>query len=397
MALRWSCCELALSRLRWVVLFSLFYAFVAYAFVFQEVPPMIGELMESFSIGSAAQAGLLMTIVVVPGIFLALPVGLVAYKYGAKRIGILATFLTTLGAMITATAGSFMTVLLGRLILGVGGAFLVTILPAIIPQWFSREELGKAMGFYGTNMPVATITAFLAVSTLVQVFGDWRIPFYVGTILAASAVLLFTLLVKEGPLKKERNDKKVSLRWVLRSLELWKAGVVWLLFQVSAISFLSWAPKLFHEYRGLDPVSASGLASVLMLAAIPFVPFFGWLSDRSHRRKPFLIAGSLLMALAMTLSAFTVGVSLVASVAFLGFAAAMVPPIVSALPAELLEPEVVGVGFGVIALCLNIGVALAAPLFGYFFDVTGSLETSFVGIAAFSLVGSAVAFSLRTK
>ena len=81
----------------------------------------------------------------------------------------------------------------------------------------------------------------------------------------------------------------------------------------------------------------------------------------------------------------------------MGFAAAMAPAIVSALPAEILEPEVVGIGFGVIALCLNIGVALAAPLFGYFFDVTGSLEMSFVGIAVFSVVGSVVAFSLRSK
>lgn len=380
-----------------MVLFSLFYAFVAYAFVFQEVPPLISLLMESFGVGSAAQAGLLMTIVVVPGIFLALPAGLVANKYGVKRIGILSTVLTAVGALVTATAGSFVTILLGRLILGVGGAFLVTILPVMIPQWFSREELGKAMGFYGTNMPVATISAFLAASLLVQVFGDWRIPFYVGTILAASAVVLFMLMVKEGPLKKNQDRERVSLRRALRSTELWKVGVVWLLFQVTALSFLSWAPRLFHEYRGLDPVSASALASALMLAAIPFVPFFGWLSDSSHRRKPFLIAGSLLMALALTCSAFTVGLGLVASVAFLGFAAAMVPPIVSALPVEILEPEVVGVGFGVIALCLNIGVALAAPLFGYFFDVTGSLESSFVGIAAFSVVGSVVAFSLKTK
>jgi len=380
-----------------VVLFSLFYAFVAYAFVFQEVPPLISLLMESFGVGSAAQAGLLMTIVVVPGIFLALPAGLVANKYGVKRIGILSTILTVVGALVTATAGSFVTILLGRLILGVGGAFLVTILPVMIPQWFSREELGKAMGFYGTNMPVATISAFLAASLLVQVFGDWRIPFYVGTILAASAVVLFMLMVKEGPLKKNQDRERVSLRRALRSTELWKVGVVWLLFQVTALSFLSWAPRLFHEYRGLDPVSASALASALMLAAIPFVPFFGWLSDSSHRRKPFLIAGSLLMALALTCSAFTVGLGLVASVAFLGFAAALVPSIVSALPVEILEPEVVGVGFGVIALCLNIGVALAAPLFGYFFDVTGSLESSFVGIAAFSVVGSVVAFSLKTK
>lgn len=375
----------------------MFYVFVAYAFVFQEVPPLLGVLRERFAIESAAQAGLLMTVVVVPGIFLALPAGLIADKYGVKRMGVISTVLTAVGSFVTATASSFANLLLGRLILGIGGAFIVTFLPVAISQWFSRNELGKAMGFYGTNMPIATILAFSMTSVLLVAFDDWRFPLLVGTMLAVTAVAVFMLLVKERPLKTDQGHEKVDVGRALRSLELWKAGLVWLLFQVTAISFLSWAPNLFHDYKGMDLVYASALASVLMLAAVPFVPFFGWLSDRVGRRKPFLILGPFLMALALVSSAYAGGLGLVASVAVLGVAAAMVPPVVSALPAEVLEPEVVGLGFGVMAVCLSIGVSLAAPLFGYFFDITGSPEVSFVAIAVFSVVGGLVAFTLKTK
>ncbi len=338
-----------------------------------------------------------MTVVVVPGIFLALPVGLIVDVYGVKGIGVVSTVLTAVGSLVTAIAGSFSILLLGRLILGIGGTFLVTSLPVAIAQWFSHEELGKAMGFYGTNMPVGTIAAFLAASVLMLVFDDWRFPFLVGTMLAGVAIVVFISLVREGPLKKSRSHEKVSFGRALRSLELWKAGLVWLLFQVTAISFLSWAPSIFHDYKGLDLVYASALASVLMIAAIAFVPVFGWLSDSMSRRKPFLVAGSFLMALALVSSAYTVGLGLVVSVAFLGFAAAMVPSVVSVLPVEILEPEVVGVGFGVMAACLNVGVSLAAPLFGYLFDVTGSPEVSFMGIALFSVVGGMVALTLKTR
>ncbi len=370
---------------------------MAYAFVFQVVPPLIDILMEQFDIASAAQAGLLMTIVVVPGIFLSLPAGLITDKYGVKSIGVASIVLTTVGSLVAAIAGSFQILLLGRLILGIGGAFIVTSLPVAIAQWFTHEELGKAMGFYGTNMPVATIAAFLTASTLILVFNEWRFSFLVGTILGGTAIAIFASLVRAGPLTKSQGHEKVPLRRTLRSIELWKAGLVWLLFQVTAISFLSWAPNIFQNYKGLDRVQASALTSVLMLAAIPFVPFFGWLSDRIRRRKPLLVAGPFLMALALVSSAYTAGISLVASVAILGFAAAMVPSVVSALPVEILEPKVVGVGFGVMATCLNIGVALAAPLFGYLFDVTGSPEVSFVGIAAFSVVGGMVALTLKTR
>ncbi|UCB60865.1 MAG: MFS transporter [Candidatus Bathyarchaeota archaeon] len=375
----------------------MFYAFVAYGFVFQAVPPLIDVLTEQFSIASAAQAGLLMTIVVVPGIFLSLPAGLIADRYGFKGLGVASIALTVAGSLVAAIADSFQILLLGRLILGIGGAFLVTSLPAAIAQWFSRGELGKAMGFYGTNMPVATIASFLAASLLLLFFNDWRHTFLVGAILAGTAMVIFILFVREGPIAKSQNQEKAPFWRALRSLELWKVGLVWLLFQMAAISFLSWAPSIFHNYRGLDLVNASLLASVLMIAAIPFVPFFGWLSDRIRRRKLFLAAGPFLMALALVSSAYSAGLGLVVSVAFLGFAAAMVPSVVSALPVEILEPEAVGVGFGVMAACLNIGVSLAAPLFGYLFDVTGSLEVSFVGIAAFSVVGGMVALTLKAR
>jgi len=357
----------------------------------------MSALRDQFAIESAAQAGLVMTIVVIPGVFLALPAGFIADKYGVKRIGVLSTVLTTVGGLVTAAADSFTALLLGRLILGVGAAFLVTVLPVVIPQWFTREELGKAMGFYRTNMPVATIAAFITASVLMREFSNWRFPFYVGVVIAGTAIVVFALFVTEGPFKKAQSGQKVPVGRALRSVELWKAGIVWLLFQVTAISFLSWAPSLFHAYKSLDLVSGSALASVLMLTAIPSVPLFGWVSDNMQRRKPFLMAGSFLMALALVSSAYTMSLGLVVSVAFLGFAAAMVPAIVSALPPEILELEVVGIGFGVMAVCLNIGVALAAPLFGYFFDVTKSLELSFVGVAVFSAVGGMVASTIKRK
>ena len=75
----------------------------------------------------------------------------------------------------------------------------------------------------------------------------------------------------------------------------------------------------------------------------------------------------------------------------------MVSPIASTLPAEILEPRLIGTGFGMMVVCLSIGVSLAAPLMGFLVDLTGSLVLRFTGAGIFSVLGAVVAYTLKTK
>jgi MFS family permease len=387
------------SNYRWAVLFASFFTFVAFAFVFQLVPPVIEQMMQDFSLepSQAWIAGFLMSIVVIPGIALALSAGRLVDRHGFRLIGLASTILTVVGSFVTAVSNLFWTALLGRFVLGVGGAFIITGMPTVIPQWFSREDIGKAMGIYGTNMPVATISAFLTASVLRAAYG-WRYPFYIGTTVAAISVAVFALIVREGPLKHGKESRRTpKVRTALANLEIWKVGLVWGFFNTTAIAFLTWAPTALERFRNLEPVKASLLAGVLMIAAIPFVPVFGWASDKTGRRKPFMIAGSLLMALALIASGFASGFSLALSVIALGIAASMVPPLVMTMPPEILNPDSVGIGFGVLTMCQNIGITFGPPFTGYLLATTNAMESTFIGTAVFAVVGSFVAYTLKSK
>jgi len=306
------------------------------------------------------------------------------------------TVLIVIGCLITAITNSFATLVIGRLILGFGGVFVTTAMPAIIPQWFQSKELGKAMGIYGTNMPIATVIAFHTASTLTLTH-DWRYPLYVGTVVGIAAIAVFTLIVKEGPFKPKEHEQKLSSRQALRNVEIWKVGIVWLLFNAAALAFTASAPSLFENYKSMEGTYASFLASVLMLAAIPFVPVYGWFSDRTGRRKPLMVIGSFLMALAFIASAYTSNLALIASIVVMGATAAMVPPAASALLPEILGPSSAGISFGVMAICLNIGAALGPLLIGYIIDVTQSLTLSFLGMAILSAAGAVVAYTVKAK
>lgn len=382
------------SRYRWVVLFASFYAFVTFAFALQLVPPLMRPIIHEFNV-SHAQAGLLMSMAVIPGIFLAIPAGMIVDRYGIRLTGSLSTPLIALGCFITAIADSLNMALVGRLILGVGGAFIATAMPAIIPQWFPPEELGKAMGIYGINMPLASVIAFPSASMLMLTHG-WRYPFCIGTAMAILNIIIFTILAKEGPLKRE-HDGGLSGHQALKSVETWKVGVVWLLFSAAALSFTTWSPKVFEDFKGMSPIYASFLASILMLAAMPCVPLFGWISDRIGKRRPLMVIGSALMAGAFAAVAYTSDMALIASIVALGVTAALVPPMVMALPPEILGSALAGTGFGIVAICLNTGIALAPPFIGFLIDTTGSPTLSFGGMALFSAIGAIVAYTLRTK
>lgn len=250
------------------------------------------------------------------------------------------------------------------------------------------------MGIFGINMPLGTVIAFPTASVLALAYG-LRFPFYVSAIIGLIALAVFAAVVKEGPFLREKTN--LSMRQALGNFEVWKVGLVWLFFNASALAFTTWGEKLFETFREVPTVEASIFASLLMWTAIFFVPVFGYLSDRIGKRKVFAIVGLFLMTMAFVALSFSSGLALIASIMFLGFAAGMTPPIASALPAEILGPDLASVGFGVTGTCLNIGASLAQPLIGALLDATGSYAVCMMGMASLSALGVLVSAALKTR
>jgi len=335
-----------------------------------------------------------MSVVMIPGVILAIPAGILIDRHGVRLIGSISAVLAALGSLITAMAGSFNMALVGRFILGIGGAFITTVTPTIIPQWFAQEELGRATGIYGISMPLATVAAFPLSSMLMLTYG-WRHSIYLSMAIGILNIIFFTFLVKEGPLKRGHGGGR-GVRLALTNVEVWKVGIVWLFFNAATLSFTTWSPQILQDI-GMDPISASFMASAIMLAGIPFVPVIGLISDRMRKRKPLMVIGCTVMTGTFILLTYTSGNALVASIIILGIAASMIPPIVMALPPEILGPSSAAIGFGVVAICLNIGIAIGPPFVGLLLDITGSPSLSFLAMGFFSAIGGITAYSLRTE
>ena len=140
------------QRSPWKILLLTCLFMLVFALVFQSIPPLVGFLTASLGI-SHAQAGALMSLFGLPGIFISIPGGILADLYGSKRIGIIALVITSLGSLAAALSGGFPIMALGRIIAGIGALTIAIVAPQILSQRFPPQDLGKAMGVFNSVMP----------------------------------------------------------------------------------------------------------------------------------------------------------------------------------------------------------------------------------------------------
>ncbi len=381
------------QRIKWATLFASFLAFVAYAFGFQVVPPLMTAIVQEFSV-SNAEAGLLMSFVLLPGIILSIPVSIAMERYGARVTGGVALVCVVISSFMTATSNSFTALLIARLILGIGGSLILIVTPAIVPQWFSREELGRAMGIFTISMPIATIVAFPTAGTLAVTYG-WRSAFYVSLAIGVVATIVYVLVVRDGPMATRGGG--LSGLSAFKNAEVWKVGIIWLFFNGAILSFNTWAPTLLTTYKGFTPVEASFYASLLSWISLFAVPIYGTLSDRIGKRKVFIVAGAALLCLTEVAAAYSSGIILIAGIVAIGLVSAMMPGNIQTLPSEILGPSKAGVGFAVLGICGNIGIAVTQPLAGVILDSTGSYSLSILSMALFAALCLCSALLVKVK
>jgi predicted MFS family arabinose efflux permease len=384
-------------KYRWLVLVVSLLGFISFAFSLQSIPPLIQSIRSEFAIPSDAEAALLMSIVLIPGIF-CLPASLITNRLDARRVGSLSLVGVVLSSILTFASNSFFLLLAARFILGISGMLIAIVTPALVSEWFSKKDLGIAMGIFNLNFPIATILALPVASLLMQMAG-WRFPFIFCTVLGLTALFAYLVIVKPGPYATQAKQisYKEGLKKALRTKEIWKLGVVWALFNAATRSFSTWGPTLFTKFQNLNAVNASFLSSICNYPSLIFLSIYGYASDKSSRRKPFILSGLLLMVITYLLIGFNSGDQLILLILFLGISAAMVPGIVFALPPQVLGSSFAAIGFGIEGTIMNIGASVAQPAVGFVMDNTVSNIYPFITMAGFAAAGAIIAFTLKSR
>ena len=365
---------------------------VAFALALQFLPPVIPVMKQTLSM-TAGQAGTLMSSLALFGIVVSPVVGYLADRWGGRTVGLLGLGCLAAAETWFVLSTSYTNLLMARLAMGVGAATLSILGAQIISQNFAGTRyLGAAMGTMNTAVPAGILISQLGFSRLAAARG-WQTPVWACLAFTCVVAVAYAVFYREP--ESRHDDVPISLVTGLRHLnpQLWMLGLVWLFWNAGALVLLTFANDLLVG-RGMSPQSAGMMASVLMFFPILGSTFMGHvLEHRRWQRRGVALACLMFAALVVLLGVFSSNVV----VLFLGvsFSFALAPAGIFALAPHLMHGRESGLGYGVLAGMLNVGVLFGPAIGGIVRDATGSYLASFIMAGVLTSIGAACVLLLR--
>ena len=291
-------------------------------------------------------------------------------RFGAKRVIPIGAAVVGIGAlMFSMSNGTVANV--GRFLQGAGGAFALIGAAYLITKNFPASVGASFIGatqMFG--MAGGSAGQFL-VGPMIKSGVSWnQFWIYCGLLGLIISAMLLLLLPKEAPNSTTApggfTTLVSSLGKVFRNPQSYICGFIsGLLFIPTTILGMTWGVRFLQEARGREYDAAVVLAATIPIGWMIGCPLLGFISDRLGRRKPVIIAGTLMLLGLVTWVLFgnpevfrghAVGI-------LMGIAsgAAMIPYTVIK---EANPPELGGTATGVINFLNFTFSALLGPVFG---------------------------------
>ena len=373
---------------RWSVLALLFFARASMAMQFQSIAPLATLLVEELRL-NYTQIGLLIGLFMFPGIFIALPGGLLGQRFGDKAVVLAGLALQAVGSLLLANADVFPVAFAARLLGGMGMVLLNVQLTKIVNDWFTGQEISTSMGILMTAWPFGMALALSTLGYVAEAWG-WRAAIHVTTGYSALSLVLVGLFYRDLAAASPRHDEARPPLWVISNRELALitiAGLVWVLPNAGFIVVLGFTPALLIA-GGMGLAAAGFLVGLMSWITIGSIPLGGWLTDRTGRGNGFIVTGVILNALAVAL--IPLGAPVLGCAVLFGLTMGGWPGAIMALPDQVLSPRGRSTGFGVFYTVYYALMAALLPVAGWLQDLTEQATAS-VLFGALLLVNTPVA------
>ena len=266
---------------------------------------------------SDAQLGSLMTGFLVVYMATAPLFGSLGDTRSRPRLLGLGVAIWSVATALTGFARSFAAMFLARAAVGIGEAAYGTISPALLADYFPREQRGRAFAVFFAAIPVGSALGYI-VGGLADRYLGWRSAFFVagdpGLVLAALVLGLYDLPrgAQDGPAPAVPAALAIRAAYAAllrnRAYVLTVLGYAAYTFAIGALAF--WTPSFLERTRGLSKAHATVQFGAIVVAT-GFLGTYagGWLGDRllSRSRHAYLwLSGATTLAAApLTLLALT--------------------------------------------------------------------------------------------
>jgi predicted MFS family arabinose efflux permease len=293
-----------------------------------------------------------------------------ADRFDRKRLLLFFYAGFTLGTALCAFAPNYHVLLLGRVVTGLFGGVIGSVVLAIVTDLFALQMRGRVMGFVQTAFAASQVLG-IPVGLFLSNRWSWHVAFgaLVGLSIAGMAAVLFLMKPVNGHLllKQDKNAFQHLIATVAHP-RYWLAFSSTMLLATGGYMLMPFGSAYTVHNLGIDIVHLPTIYLVSGLFTIFVGPLVGRASDRFGKFRTFAFgsAVSIVMVLIYThLGQVSLAVAILVNVLmFVGIFSRMIPSqaLISAIPEPAQRGSFSAVGASLQQLSGGLGSVLAAAL-----------------------------------
>ena len=353
-----------------------FFATMAGRLVISPVVPSIGE---AFAVPNGA-IGLALTGMWMGYALAQFPSGLLADRYGERRIILVAVGGTAVANALLAFAPSYPVFLLGTAALGTVAGLHYSVATSLLTR--TTDRIGTAIGIHTAGAPVAGVLVPMAAGAVGAWLG-WRWALALGTVFALPVTALVIYVIRPRPPVRPHQSVWSRLR-VKPLVNLLRRPPIARTVGLSAVGMFVWQatasflPAFFVAHHGFSEATAGALFSGYFLMQGITQPGLGALSDRIGRNATASLTiglgivgyGLLVWGTGLAMAVFSAALAGVS----MGWGAALMPKFM-----DHLDDHERNSGFGLVRTVYMMLGAGGSVVTGFVADLLG-WDVAFLGL-----------------
>ena len=351
---------------------------------YQRVAPAVitRELSADFGL-SAASLGNLAAFYFYGYVAMQIPTGLLADRYGPRRVLTVGAALTAAGTLLFALAPGMEWASVGRLLIGAAAGVAFVSMLKLASHWMPARSFAFVSGVALFTGVVGATLAGAPLRAAVEAFG-WREVMTASAAVSFLAAAAIWIVVRDDPTDRgyqshfpaaqeggDRASMGAQLSEVLRYRNVWLLLAIPGAFSAIVLTFAGlWGVPFLVTHYAFTTGGAGLMASAMLLAWSASSMAWGSLSQRIGRRKPIYLAGLVASLALWAVLVFVPGLPRAALVAvLLGVSVACGAFIVTfAFAKESVPARLGGTVSGIANMGVMLGGMVMQPLVGFMLD-----------------------------
>lgn len=325
---------------------------------------------------SLTQVGLLGSSFGILNVFMALPAGYFASRFGGLQTIIFAVLLYGLGFIGVGFTASYLMLIGVFLVGGIGYSVFHPIAFALVSRWADKRLKGRAMGDFTAIGDVGRIGLSAAVTYIVA-FSGWRFTSLLFGGFSLTVFVLFYLLhiKKNTHVSIQKTDEQtIHFKHFLQNKKFVFSAIAGAIDNIACSSLFIFLPFLLLQ-RNIEPSLLGSFAAAYFIGNFSGKTVLGRFVDKFGAAKVFIFA-EIAMAVFIVLLAHATSIVLIIGCSLiLGALTKGTAPVTVTMTSDAIEHHGnYEKAFGIRSTISNIGETLSPLLLGFISDKFGIVQ-----------------------